>query len=149
MFHVHGLEEQILLKCMLPSVIYTFYTFNAMSIKQGSNRIKIPSTFFRVRTNNPKIYMEPEKNPNSQSNLKKENQNWWHSNSDFTVLKNHNHFQDIQICNHQDNMVLVLKQTHRSLDQLIFDKAGRISNGKKIVSSTNGAGKTGQPQAKE
>jgi len=33
--------------------------------------------------------------------------------------------------------------------QLIFDKAGRMSNGKKTVSSTNGAGKIGQPHAEE
>ena len=34
--------------------------------------------------------------------------------------------------------------------QLIFDKAGKkISNGKKTVSSTNGAGKIGQPHAEE
>ena len=33
--------------------------------------------------------------------------------------------------------------------QLIFDKAGKIFNGKKTVFSTNGAGKTGQPQAEK
>ena len=33
--------------------------------------------------------------------------------------------------------------------QLIFDKAGKISNGKKTVSSINGAGKIGQLYAKE
>jgi len=33
--------------------------------------------------------------------------------------------------------------------QLIFDKAGRISKGKKKVSSTNGTGKTVQQHAEE
>ena len=33
--------------------------------------------------------------------------------------------------------------------QLIFDKAGRISNGIKTVSSASGAGKTGQRHAEE
>ena len=37
--------------------------------------IKIPRLFFlnRTRTNNPKVYMEPQKTPNSQSNLEKKN----------------------------------------------------------------------------
>ena len=36
---------------------------------QNSNGI-----FYRNRTNNPKICMEPQKTPNSQSNLEKEEQ---------------------------------------------------------------------------
>ena len=50
-FHAQELEKQILLKCLcyLEQSI-----FNAIPIK-------IPSTFHRVGTNNPKIFMEPEK----------------------------------------------------------------------------------------
>ena len=33
--------------------------------------------------------------------------------------------------------------------QLIFDKAGKMSNGKKTVSSTHGVGKTGQRHAEQ
>lgn len=33
-------------------------------------------------------------------------------------------------------------------DQLIFNKAGRLCNGKRTVSSTNGVGKTRQQPAK-
>ena len=33
--------------------------------------------------------------------------------------------------------------------QLIFDKAGRVSNGNKTVSLANGAGRTGQQHAEE
>ena len=33
--------------------------------------------------------------------------------------------------------------------QLIVDKAGKVSNGKKTVSLTNGAGRTGQQHTEE
>ena len=39
--------------------------------------IKIPMRFFTIiEKNNPKIYMEPQKTLNSQSNLEKEKQTW-------------------------------------------------------------------------
>uniref|UniRef100_A0ABI7YQU2 Uncharacterized protein n=1 Tax=Felis catus TaxID=9685 RepID=A0ABI7YQU2_FELCA len=65
------------------------YTFNAISIK-------IPTAFFhRTRTHNSKIPMEPQKTPNSQSNLEKEKQSWRHRNSRFQVL--------LQSCSNQDS----------------------------------------------
>ena len=51
----------------------TIYTFNAIPIK-------ITPTFFRAGTNNSKISMETEKTPNSQKNVERENQRWWHHN---------------------------------------------------------------------
>ena len=50
--------------------------------------------------------MEPEKIPNSQNNLEKENQVWRHHNFGPQYV--------LQSCNDQDNMVLAQKQTLRS-----------------------------------
>ena len=50
--------------------------------------------------------MEPQKTPNSQSNLEQGKQSWEHHNSGLQ-----------QSCNHQDSMVLALKQAHRSMKQ--------------------------------
>ena len=74
--------------------------------------------------------MEPENTPNSQRNIEKESQSWWHHNSRLQVL--------LQSCHHQDSMVLAQKQTHRSMEQnrepgngpqlygqLIFNKEGK------------------------
>ena len=74
--------------------------------------------------------MEPEKTPNRQSHLVKENQSRRHHNPRLQAI--------LQSCNHQDSMVLAQKQTLRSMEQnreprngpitygqLLFDKAGK------------------------
>ena len=66
------------------------------------------SILHRARTNNPKICMEPEKIPNSQSNLEKEKQRWRPHNPGLQAV--------LQNCN-QENMVLAQKQTLRSMEQ--------------------------------
>ena len=47
--------------------------------------------------------MEPERTPNSQSNLEKENQSRRHHNPGLQAI--------LQSCNHQDSMVLAQKDT--------------------------------------
>ena len=95
--------------------------------------------------------MEPQKTPNSQSNVEKENQSRRHQNPRLQHLL------------HQDSMVLAQKHTHRhwnrtenlELDpemysQLIFDKTGKgIHWKKKTVSLANGGARTGQQHAEE
>ena len=62
-FHAHGLEEQILLKCLYYSKQTTH------SIQSLSNT----SIFHRARTNNSKIWMEQEKTPNYNVGKKQTN----------------------------------------------------------------------------
>ena len=101
-FHGHGLKQKY---CQN---VYT--TPRNLQIEcspyQNTNSI-----FHRTRTNNPKICMEPQKTLNSQRNLEKKRtkQSWRHHNSTLQVI--------LQGYNHQNNMVLAQKQTHRSTEQ--------------------------------
>ena len=53
--------------------------------------------------------MEPEKTPNSQSNLEKENLSRRYHNPGLPAV--------LQSCNHQDSTVLAQEQTLRSMEQ--------------------------------
>ena len=70
---------------------------------------KNTSILHRARTNNLKICMEPEKTPNSQSDLEKENHSKRHHDPRLQAI--------LKSCNHQDSIVLAQKQTLRSMLQ--------------------------------
>ena len=98
--------------------------------------------------------MEPEKTPNSESNLEKENQSWKHHNPGLQdVLQSYNH-QDTWYWHknrHSNpwNRIENLEMVPQMYGQLIFDKARKNIHGIKTVSSASGAGKTGQRHAEE
>ena len=106
---------------MLPRAMYTF---NAIPVL-------IPWAFYTQLEQT--ISVESEKTPNCQGNIEKENRTWGHHNAGSQAV--------LQSCDHQDSVVLVQKQTHRSMEnpemstqlygQLIFDKAGKIIHWKK------------------
>ncbi|WP_309049012.1 hypothetical protein, partial [Escherichia coli] len=58
--------------------------------------------FHRTRTNNSKIYMEPQKTQNSQSNPEKEKWSWRNQAPGLQTI--------LQSNNHQNRMVLAQKQ---------------------------------------
>ena len=97
--------------------------------------------------------MEPQKTPNSKSNLGKAKQSWKHHNTKYQVI--------LQSSSDPNSMVLAQKQAHRSMEQNREPRIGpstlwsinlqqsrkEYPMEKKTVSSTNGVGKTGQPHA--
>ena len=112
------------------------------------------SIFHKTRTNSFTICMEIQKNLNSKINLEKEKWNWRNQLAWLQTI--------LQSCSHQDSMVLAQRQKYKSRNKikgpeinpctyghLIFDKEGRIYNGKETIFISNGAGKTGKPLVKE
>ena len=87
-FHAHGLEESLLLKHPYYPKQYT--DSDPIKPYQNSNGI-----FYRNRTNNPNICMEPQKTLNSLSSFKKEEESRMHHTPDFNfyykaiILKQH------------------------------------------------------------
>ena len=107
-----------------------------------------------IEKNNSKICMEPQKTPNSQSNLKKEGRSWRHQTSWFqTLLPSYSIQYRVLLTQkrHLDQWNRLESPEINPLlySQVIFDKGAKKTNGETIVSSINGAGKTGQPPAEE
>ena len=78
------------------------YRFNAIPIK-------LPTVFFRARTNNFTICMEIQKTSNSQSNLEEAEWSWRNQPAWLQAL--------LQSHSHQNNMVLAQRQKYRSMEQ--------------------------------
>ena len=99
-FHAPGLEKLILEK----------WLYNQSNPNIQSNPYQITQDIFhRTRTNNPKMYMEPQKTQNSQSNFEKQKPSRRHNSSRLQdILQSHSH---------QDSVVLVPKQTYRPMEQ--------------------------------
>ena len=65
--------------------------------------------FHRIRINNPKIYMEPQKTQNCQSNPENKEQSWRYNPPRLQTI--------LQSQSNQNSVVLVEKQTHSSMEQ--------------------------------
>ena len=61
-----------------------------ISVLPNAIPVKIPIVFFLSRTNNPKICMDPQKTPNSQSNLEKEPSWRYHNSRLQDILQSYN-----------------------------------------------------------
>ena len=97
---VHGLEESAFFKCL-------YYQSNLqIQYNPYQNTCGI---FHRTRTNNPKIYMEPQKTQNCQSNPVEKEQSWRHNPPRLQTV--------LQSYSNQNSMVLAQKQIHRSMEQ--------------------------------
>ena len=85
---------------ILPEAIYRF---NVIPIKYTHG------IFHSTRTNNSKIYMEPQKTKNCQSNSEEQKLSRRHNSPRLQAI--------LQNCSNQDSVVLVPKQTYRPMEE--------------------------------
>ena len=126
------------------------------NIEIQCNRYQITNGMFhRTRTNNLKICMETKKTLNSQSNLEKKTETGGINLPDLrmyykaiVIKRAWYRYKDRNI--DQQNKTESPEISPHTYGHLIFDKEGTtICSGEKTVSSTSGAGKTGQLHVKE
>lgn len=145
--HAHGEEEPVLLKC-------------PCCPKQSTGLVQSLSQeqhFSQTRTANANICLGPQKTLASQGNLEKEEGSQKPPNARFPPIRLS---ASDQFC-----VVLAQKQAHQSMKEdrkprskpvivrstvrPTYDEGGKDSQWGRTVSSTNGAGKPGQPHAEE
>ena len=109
--------------------------------------------FHRARTNKPKIWMEPQKITNSQSNLEKEKQNLRNQGiqlPDFKLNCKATAIKTVQYWTKMNTHIMELNTVQKysyAYDQLIYAKWRK--NIQNTVSSTSDVGITGQLHKKE
>ena len=75
-FPAYGLEKPILSKC-------PYYPKQSIDLMQSLPEYQ--QQFHRTRTNNPRICIEPQKTPTSQSNPENEEESWGITIPDFKI----------------------------------------------------------------
>ena len=146
LLHAPGLEELITLK-------WPYYQIQSTDLmKSLSNYFDI---FHRTSTNNPKIYMKPQKTQNYQNNPEEQKPRRCHNSPRLQTI--------LQSYGNQDSVVLVPKQTDRPMEQNrelrnkprhlwpinLWQRRQEHKMGKTQVFSASIAGKTGQLHANQ
>ena len=108
--------------------------------------------FHRIRTNNPQIYIKPQKPPNCQNNLEEQKDGcsdpWLQIIRKDTLIIPAWYWHRYRYIDQQP--IIESPEINRyTYGQLIYDKGARIYNGEKTMSSISAAGETGQLHVKQ
>ena len=94
--------------------------------------------------------METQKTLSSQSNLGKEQWNWWNQSPRLqTILQSHSHQESMVLAQKnrhldQRNKIESLEINHAPMGTLSLTKEAKLYNGEKTACLISGAGKTGR-----